>query len=186
MARPRPQRAALVVIDVMNRFDFPEAPGLLRQVRPVAPRIAALARRFRAARWPVIYANDNHGRWRSNFAQVIEACARPGAPGAWLAQQLLPEPNDYFVLKPEQSAFFATPMEDLLRDLRIRRVVLTGIAGDGCVLASALGAKMRDLDVRVPSDGCASATRARNARALALLRDSMQIATPRGASIDVG
>lgn len=184
MAKPR--RAALIVIDVINRFDFPEAPGLLRQSRRAGPRIAALARRFRAARWPVIYANDNHGKWRSNFAQVVQACSHEGAPGAWLARLLAPEPQDYFVLKPEQSAFFATPMEDLLRDLRLREVVLAGIAGDGCVLATAVDANMRGFHVRVPSDCCASPTKARNDRVLAVLRDSLQIPTARGASVAVG
>jgi len=183
---PQTPRAALVVIDVINRFDFPEAPGLLRQVRPVAPRIAALRRRFHAAGWPVIYANDNHGKWRSNFAQVVQACAREDAPGAWLAQALAPVAEDYFVLKPEQSAFFATPMEDLLRDMKLRHVVLTGIAGDGCVLATALDANMRGFGVRVPGDCCASPTAVRNRRALELLRDSLQISTARGASIRVG
>ena len=183
MPASRPRRAALVIVDVMNRFDFPEAPGLLRQARLAGPRIAALARRFRAARWPVVYANDNHGKWRSNFTQVVAACAHADAPGAALATLLMPEPSDYFVLKPEQSAFFATPMEDLMRSLRLRSVVLTGLAGDGCVLASALGANMRGFEVRVPSDCCASPTRARNERALAVLRDSLQISTARGASI---
>lgn len=181
----RPRRAALIVIDVINRFDFPEAPGLLREALRAAPRIAALARRFRAARWPVVYANDNHGKWRSNFQQVIAACAHEGAPGAPLARALAPAPSDYFVLKPEQSAFFATPMEDLLRDLRVRDVVLAGLAGDGCVLATAVDANMRGFGVRVPSDCCASPTRARNQRVLAVLRDSLQIPTGRGASVPV-
>ena len=183
---PKSKRAALIVIDVINRFDFPEAPGLLRQARRAGPRIAALARRFRAVRWPVIYANDNHGKWRSNFAQVVQACSHEGAPGAWLARLLAPERQDYFVLKPEQSAFFGTPMEDLLRDLRLREVVLTGIAGDGCVLATAVDANMRGFGVRVPSDCCASPTKLRNDRVLAVLRDSLQIPTARGASVPVG
>lgn len=183
---PRTARAALVVIDVINRFDFPEAPGLLRQSRPMVPRIAALRRRFHGAGWPVVYANDNHGKWRSNFAQVVQACSHDAAPGAWMARALAPAPEDYFVLKPEQSAFFATPLDDLLRDLRIRRVVLAGIAGDGCVLASAIDANMRGFEVRVPADCCASPTAGRNARALAVLRDSLQISTARGASVPVG
>jgi nicotinamidase-related amidase len=183
---PTSARSALVIIDVINRFDFPEAPGLLRQARLAGPRIATLRRRYHAAGWPVIYANDNHGKWRSNFASVVQACSHEGAPGAWLARLLVPEPQDYFVLKPEQSAFFATPMEGLLRDLKIRRVVLAGLAGDGCVLATALDANMHGFEVRVPSDCCASATRARNDRMLRVLRDSLQISTARGASVPVG
>lgn len=183
---PTAARSALVIIDVINRFDFPEAPGLLRQARAAGPRIAALRRRFHAARWPVIYANDNHGKWRSNFARVVQACSHDGAPGAWLARLLAPEPQDYFVLKPEQSAFFRTPLEGLLRDLRLRRVVLAGLAGDGCVLASAIEANMHGFEVRVPADCCASASKARNERVLQVLRDSLQVSTARGASVPVG
>ena len=183
---PTTQRSALVIIDVINRFDFPEAPGLLRQARLAGPRIAALRRRYHAARWPVIYANDNHGKWRSNFAKVVQACAHDGAPGAWLARLLAPAPEDYFVLKPEQSAFFGTPLQGLLRDLRLRRVVLAGLAGDGCVLATAIEANMHGFEVRVPSDCCASASKARNQRVLQVLRDSLQVSTARGASVPVG
>jgi nicotinamidase-related amidase len=183
---PKSVRSALIVIDVMNRFDFPQAPALLRQARPAGARIEALRQRYHAAGWPVIYANDNHGKWRSNFAKVVQACAHDGAPGAWLARLLEPTPQDYFVLKPEQSAFHDTPMEGLLRDLKIRRVVLAGLAGDGCVLATALDANMRGFEVRVPSDCCASPTRARNERALRVLRDSLQISTSRGAAVPVG
>lgn len=173
--RQRPTRAALLIIDVINPFDFPNGTALLRQSLPIAPRIAALARRWRDARWPVIYANDNRGKWRSNFTQVVAACSAPAARGAEFVAQLKPEPTDYFVLKPEQSAFFSTPLDDLLHDLRTRRLVLCGIAGDGCVLATALDASMRDYDVQVPADCVASASRARNTRALALLRDAWRV-----------
>lgn len=185
MSARRP-RAALIVIDVINGFDFPEAPALLREAMRAGPRIAALARRFRAARLPVVYANDNQGKWRSNFQQVVAACTHADAPGAALAQMLLPERQDYSVLKPQQSAFHDTPLEALLRDLRVREVVLTGLAGDGCVLASALDANMRKFALRVPSDCCASVTRGRNERALRVLRDSLHVSTARGESLRLG
>ncbi len=178
-------RSALLIVDVMNRFDFPEAPQLLRQVRPVAPRIAALRRRFKRAGWPVIYANDNHGKWRSNFSQVVQACTAPDMPGAWLARLLVPDDDDYFVLKPQQSAFFATPLDALLRDLHIRRVVLAGVAGDGCVLATAIEGNMREFEMHVPRDCCASPSAARNRRALAVLDDAMRIPVAASTSIRI-
>ena len=61
------KRDALVLIDVINDFDFPKAEALLRHALPAAERIAALKERARRARIPTIYANDNFGRWRSDF-----------------------------------------------------------------------------------------------------------------------
>ena len=52
---------ALVLIDVINDFDFPEAAALLRHALPAAKRIAALKGRAKRARIPTIYANDNTG-----------------------------------------------------------------------------------------------------------------------------
>ena len=64
--------------------------------------------------------------------------------------------SDYFVLKPRHSAFFATPLELLLSHLGTRRLVLTGVATDLCVLATAVDARMRDLDVVVLKDATAA------------------------------
>lgn len=68
-------------------------------------------------------------------------------------------------------------LEVLLRQLRVEHVVVTGIAGDGCVLSTATDAHMRDLGVSVPSDCCASITAVRNRQALALLRQSLKLDT---------
>lgn len=166
-------------------MEFPEAPGLVRNALAVSPRIARLKQRAKAAGWPVIYANDHHGDWRSSFGHVVAQCSADGMRGAGLARALAPEPDDYHVLKPEQSAFHGTPMDRLLQDLAVSRLVLCGIAGDGCVLATAIDARMRGFEVRVPSDCSASATMARHRRALALMRDAMRINTVPSRSLRV-
>lgn len=178
MPMPKP-RTALVLIDVIHPFDFVGGQRLLREAMQVAPAIGRLTRRARAARRPVIYANDNRGQWRSNFSQVVAACASPDARGADFVGPLAPAHDDYFVLKPQQSAFFATPLEDLLRDLKVRRLVLVGLAGDGCVLATAIDATMRDYEVLVPSDCIASLSATRTQRALSVLRHAWRVSTVR-------
>ena len=173
-ARPR---SALLIVDMINPLDFPGAHSLLRHAIPVATRIVRLKQRMKARGLPAIYVNDNFTHWLRDFRELVAICSQSDAPGAPLATTLAPENDDYLVLKPKHSAFFATPLEVLLAQLDIRHVVVTGIAGDGCVLATAIDAHMRDFDVSVPSDCCASTSRTRNDRALQLLRESMKIET---------
>ena len=170
-------RSALLIVDMINPLDFPDARALLRQAVPVATRIARLKRRMKSRGLPTIYVNDNFTHWLRDFRELVAICSQPGAPDAPLAQALAPEHDDYLVLKPRHSAFFATPLEVLLAQLDIRHVVVTGIAGDGCVLATATDAHLREFEVSVPPDCCASITKARNDRALRLLRESMKIET---------
>jgi nicotinamidase-related amidase len=161
----RSQRSALLIIDMINRFDFPGGERLARSAGRIAPAILRL-RRFHASRgWPVVYCNDNFGRWRSDFRMVVKACTESGS-GSHIAESLHPEAGDYFILKPKHSAFYCTALDLLLRSLRIRRLVLCGVAGDGCVQATAIDAHMRDYEVCVASDATASLTPARNRKCL--------------------
>ncbi len=183
MPAASPGKSALLIVDMINPMDFPGADRLLRQALPMLPALARLKRRLKARGVPVIYCNDNFTHWLSDFRELVAICSQPDAPGAPLTRALAPEHDDYLVLKPKHSGFYATPLEVLLAQLEVRRVVVTGIAGDGCVLATALDAHMRDFEVAVPADCCASMTRERNTRALALLRAAIHVDTRRGAPL---
>jgi nicotinamidase-related amidase len=154
--------AALVILDMISRWDFEDADKLLPQTAPVAGRIAALKRRCRLEGIPAIYANDNHGRWRSDFRRLFDDVLAQGGTPAQIASSLAPGDDDYFVLKPKHSAFFATPLHLLLQHLKVRRLMVCGVAGDQCVMVTAADARMRDYDVVVPRDCIASQTAARN------------------------
>ena len=170
MARARKPHSALVIIDMINALDFPQGARLLRQAVPVAGRIARLKRRLKSAGIPAIYVNDNFTHWLEDFDELVAICSQDDALGAPLARALPPEQDDYSILKPQQSAFYNTPLEVLLRQLGAGTVVLAGIAGDACVLASAFDARMRNLDVVVPQDCIASITARRNRNAVAVLK----------------
>ena len=178
-AAPSPQRrdTALLIVDMINPLDFPGARALQKQAIPVARTIARLKDRLKARGVPVVYVNDNFTHWLRDFHELVAICSEPDAPGAPLVMPLAPEHDDYLVLKPKHSAFLASPLDLLLRQLQVRHVVVTGIAGDGCVMTTAADAHMREYAVTVPSDCCASITPARNRRALQVLRDSMGIDT---------
>lgn len=149
---------ALLLIDVINDLDFEGADGLIAAAEPMAGRLATLKRRATRHGIPSIYVNDNFGQWRSDFRQTVAHCTSARSPGRRVSQALVPTARDYFVLKPKHSGFFDTTLDSMLRELRIRRVVLTGMAGNICVLFTANDAYMRGLQVFVPSDCIASNT----------------------------
>jgi nicotinamidase-related amidase len=168
---------ALILIDVINDFDFPRADQLLRYALPASRKIATLKGRAKRSRIPIIYANDNFGRWRSDFRQQIEHCMAENRPGRTIVELLKPDDDDYFVLKPMHSAFFSTTLEVLLERLQIQRLVLTGFAADICVLYTANDAYMRDFQVAVPSDCIASETKRQYRFALDHMSDRLKADT---------
>jgi nicotinamidase-related amidase len=109
---------------------------------------------------PVVYANDNFGRWRSDFSRLLKHCLEDGVRGEEVAKLLRPTDDDYFVLKPKHSGFYSTTLATLLRYLGTRTLIITGIATDRCVLFTANDAYMRDFRLFVPSD-CVAAEDAR-------------------------
>lgn len=151
---------ALLLIDVINDFDFPEGAQLLRYALPAAKRIAKLKSRLKKRGIPVIYVNDNFGMWRSDFRKQVEHCIREGSPGAEVSRALMPAEDDYFVLKPKHSGFYSTSLDVLLGAFGTRTVIVAGFAADICVLFTANDAYMRDLKVIVPADCVASETKA--------------------------
>jgi nicotinamidase-related amidase len=135
----------------------------------MARRLSALKARARAAGMPTIYINDNFGKWRSDFRSLVEHCVDDPVPGREVARLLRPDEEDYFVLKPKNSAFFGTTLDTLLQSLGTNTVILTGIAGDNCVLFSANDAYLRDYRLFIPCDCVASNSKEENDAALRLM-----------------
>lgn len=168
---------ALLLVDVVNDMEFESGDRLLQAALPAARRIAALKARGAAAGIPTIYANDNFGRWRSDLGDVVRHCLEDGVRGEPVVRLLEPGEDDYFVLKPKHSAFFATTLEVLLRYLGVNTLVLGGFSGDLCVLLTAADAYMRDIHLYVPDDCTASVNPRENERALAYMRRNFGVDT---------
>ncbi len=173
---PDKHEVALLIIDLINDFDFPEADQLLKYARPMVRNLVRLKRRAQKAGVPVVYVNDNFGRWKSDFRRTVDHCARHGR-GRDLVKLLRPEESDYFVLKPKHSGFFSTTLETLLRYLETKTLILTGIAGNFCVLFTANDAYMRDFNLFVPPDCTASNTKKENESALRLMKKFLKADT---------
>jgi nicotinamidase-related amidase len=167
---PENCEVALLLIDVINDMEFEGAEALVARAVPMARRLAALKRRAKEAGIPAIYVNDNFGRWKSDFRRVVAHCLEDGVLGEEVARILQPDDDDYFVLKPKHSAFFATTLDTLLSYLGASTLILTGIAGNICILFSANDAYMRDFNVIVPADCVVSNTQEENGYALEQMR----------------
>ena len=178
--------SALLIVDMISGWDFPDAAPLLRQASPIAPCIASLKKRCLASGVPVIYANDNRGQWRSDFRHVVRAALDQKGAGAAITRQLEPSDDDYFVLKPRHSAFYATPLDILLAVLGTRRLIVAGVSSDQCVLQTAADARMRNLEVVVPRDCVATQSAARNRRAITHFEEVLSVKTSPSRSVRLG
>lgn len=166
-------RTVLLLIDVINDLAFPTGRKLLRHGLPAARHTARLKARAARAGIPAIYVNDNFGRWRSDFRNQIDHCLGEKSLGREITRLLVPDENDYFVLKPRHSGFFSTTLEVLLDYLGAEKLILTGFASDICVLYTANDAYLRGYEIIVARDCVAAETAAANATALHQMRRNL-------------
>jgi nicotinamidase-related amidase len=183
---PDKSNVALLLIDVINDLEFETGEELLRHALPMAERLAALKRRAREAGVPVIYVNDNFGKWQSDFKKILEHCLKEDVRGRPVAELLRPDDDDYFVLKPKHSGFFSTTLDILLDYLQAKTLVLTGLTGDICVLFTAHDAYMRDFNLVIPADCVASNDPSENDYTLRKMADLMDADIRPSAEIDFG
>lgn len=153
-----PRTTALILLDLITDFKFHDGDALLRRTIPAARNIAALKARAKSSGVPVIYVNDNFGKWQEDFKTMADHFRRPKAKGRKVVELLQPERDDYYVLKPHRSAFYATSLELLLRDLKAKRLIITGITTDICVLFTANDAYMRGFELHIPKN-CVAAVK---------------------------
>ena len=182
---PDKSDAALLLIDVLNDLEFEGGERLLGSALPMARALARLKKRAVAADIPVVYVNDNFGKWRSDFRQQLDHCLNDDVRGRPIVELLQPDESDYFVLKPKNSGFYHTTLPLLLEYLQVRTVILTGIATDNCVLYTASDAYMRDLRIVVPEDCVAAIDPGAHAAALAQMRSTLKADTTRSPELDL-
>jgi nicotinamidase-related amidase len=151
---------ALLLIDVINPLDFPNSEALLKHALPMSEKIADLKTAARQHQVPIIYVNDNFGRWRSDFRVQVNACLEEDVLGRPIVERLKPEESDYFILKPMHSGFYSTPLDILLQRLEAKTLILTGMATNICVFFTAHDAHMRGYRVVTPCDCSAAESKA--------------------------
>lgn len=154
MASPRLPRSerVLLLVDFINPLNFPGGEDLAPFALEAARATAALKDRLTREGVPTIYANDNYGVWQSDFHSLVSACLGMEGEPAEIARLLYPQAQDLTILKPRHSAFFASPLELLLREMQCTDLVICGLATDICVQMTAGDAFLREFRSWVPSD----------------------------------
>jgi nicotinamidase-related amidase len=159
--QPRKQgggRTAVLALDLISDFGFPDGPRVRRALTAQARAIRQLLARARNSAVPVIYANDNVGPWRSDSAALIARCTNSQLAGAELVRSLAPTRSDSIILKPRHSAFYGSPLMALIEDQRVDTLVILGVSAESCVWMTACDAHTRGLRLIVPADTIAGAS----------------------------
>jgi nicotinamidase-related amidase len=149
---PDKSDVVLILIDVISDFEFEDGEKLFKNALPMAKNLAALKKKAKKAKIPVIYVNDNFGKWQSDFKKLLAHSLDEAVRGSKIVEMVAPDEDDYFVLKPKHSGFYSTTLEILLKHLQSKTLILTGVATDICVLFTANDAYLRDYKIVVPSD----------------------------------
>ncbi|MBU8694923.1 isochorismatase family cysteine hydrolase [Bacillus altitudinis] len=163
------QQKALLIIDMINNFDFEMGHVLAEKTEQMTNKILALKQHAFKKNWPIIYINDHYGLWKADLKAVMETCKNERS--APILEQMAPSKDDYFLIKPKHSAFYGTALETLLNELGVQELILTGIAGNICVLFTANDAYMREYNLTVPKDCIASNDDRDNEYALTMMEN---------------
>ncbi|PZP61976.1 MAG: hypothetical protein DI597_08325 [Pseudoxanthomonas spadix] len=170
-------KTALIIVDIFNPFDFPGAQALWRRTLDIAPNLRALIAAFVRAEAPIVYANDDICHGCATVEALIGAARRRSPWSDTLVTRLAPLPPGQVVLKDAHSGFRRTALSERLRGQGIERVVVSGIATDLCVLATAIDASAEDYDVWIPADAAQAEDDAKHARAIRILEASFKLST---------
>lgn len=163
--------SALLVIDMLNPYEHEQADELAAHVAAALPAVEALIERAHASEVPVVYVNDNFGDWNSSVDELAERASDGAHPE--LVKPVLPRDGDSFVIKARHSAFYETPLEYLLDQMGVDRLVLAGQVTEQCILYSALDAYVRHFRVAIPTDAVAAIHDHLAAAALEMMEENM-------------
>ncbi len=144
-------RDCLLLVDVFSDFAHEDGDALLRSFRERFSSLDGLIAASRA-RAPLIYANDSFGIFDGDSGRIVERARR--GPAGSLVDSISPGPQDRFVVKPRYSAFDLTPLNLILGDLAIERVIVAGMSTEGCVTQTAIDAREAGFKVSVVADAC--------------------------------
>lgn len=171
---------ALLIIDMINDFNFKNGDMLLEHTRTILEPILELKKSMKEKKYPIIYINDHYNLWQADYDKIINFCKND--KNADLIERIKPEQDEFFLIKPKHSAFYGTALNTLLHQLNVQHLVLTGIAGNICVLFTANDAYMREYQLWVPEDCIASASKEDNQYALTMMNHVLKASTKKSSS----
>jgi nicotinamidase-related amidase len=168
-----PSTTALLVIDMQRDFlepgGFGESLGNdVSQLRRTIEPLRALLAGWRAAGLPVIHTREGHLPDLSDCPPAKLARGAPsmrigdpgpkgrilvrGEEGHDIVDELAPTDGEPVIDKPGKGAFYATSLAELLGELGVRSLVVTGVTTEVCVHTTVREANDRGYECLVLSD----------------------------------
>ena len=181
---PDKSKVALLIIDMICDFEFSGGDRLCANAARISKNIASLKKKAKKAGVPVIYVNDNFGKWQSDFKKLLRHSISKASRGRPIAEKLKPDDEDYFVLKPKHSGFYSTTLDVLLKYLGAEMLILTGVTTDICILFTANDAYMRDFHLLIPRDCVAANDRKTSEKTLDYMEKILDADTRPSVEID--
>ncbi|MDQ0233564.1 isochorismatase family cysteine hydrolase [Metabacillus malikii] len=172
---------ALLIIDMINDFQFQHGPILAKRSLDISESILCLKQKMKERGYPIIYVNDHYQLWQADFQKIAKKCKN--SLSERIIHKMYPNHDDYFLIKPNYSAFFETSLNSLLLSLDIRTLIITGIAGNICVQFTANDAYMRGFDIIIPANCCASNSEEDNLYALQTMKNLLKADITRSENI---
>jgi nicotinamidase-related amidase len=166
------ERPALLIIDMINNFDFIHGHILAEKALKIAGPIKELKDQFNQQQLPVVFINDHYNLWQADYHTIIEHCRNQYSQPIY--DKVLPDKNDYFLIKPKHSAFYGTALNTLLHQLKVNTLIIAGIAGNICVLFTANDAYMREYKLYIPKNCIASTDDQDNQYALTMMKNVLK------------
>ncbi len=163
---------AVLIIDMFNDYDHPDAEQLADNVAGIIDPLVALIDDARDRDGvDLIYVNDNHGNFTADRQAIISSALDGKRPE--LVKPLVPPDDTYLLTKVRHSVFYSTALDYLLDRLKTQRLVLAGQVTEQCILYSALDGYLRHYEVVVPPDAVAHIEEDLGSAALKMMERNM-------------
>jgi nicotinamidase-related amidase len=169
---PHNSKSALLIIDILNPFDFDHGSTLAKHTEKIVEPLKTLRNVCQKKQIPVIYINDHYNLWQADLKKIYNKCLNDLSQP--IIKPLKPGEDDYFLIKPKHSAFYGTALNTLLHALKVNTLILSGIAGNICVLFTANDAYMREFNLVVPENCIASVSEDDNQYALTMMKNVLK------------
>ena len=148
--RARKTKKALVVVDMINDHLTPGSVLEVPRARDIVPALAARIAEARAQGVPIVYVLDRHDPNDSDLEDWGEHAVE-GTKGAEVWAPLAPRAGDPLVTKPSYSSFYRSNLEEVLDDLGVDTIELTGCSTETQLLTTATDAMQLGFAVDVPA-----------------------------------
>jgi nicotinamidase-related amidase len=164
----------LLIIDMLQDFLDPWDTS---ERRTLVTSTNDLIGMMRARGFPVIWVRQEfEPDLRDAFREMKRSGMRvtiKGTRGAELLPELRVEAADRVLIKKRYSAFFRTPLEEWLAELKPDGLILAGVNTHACVRMTAIDAYQRDWEVILAADCIGSYDREHHEVSLRYMRDKI-------------